>query len=155
MTANDRLTPMIDTLKTIYEERLPFNRVLGLSIASITREGVGVKFNMQDALIGNAVVGSLHGGVISATLDATGGLMATVGLLMRFSGESEEELLKRVFRIGTIDLRIDYLRPGKGETFLAQGYLLRTGNKVAVTRMELCNEEDLLIAVGTGTYIVG
>jgi uncharacterized protein (TIGR00369 family) len=155
MTANEHLAPLIDTLKAIYEERLPFNRVLGLSIASITAEGVGVKFEMRENLIGNAVVGSLHGGVISATLDATGGLMATVGLLMRFSGESEEQMLKRVFRIGTIDLRIDYLRPGKGQGFLALGYLLRTGNKVAVTRMELRNDEDLLIAVGTGTYIVG
>jgi acyl-coenzyme A thioesterase PaaI-like protein len=27
--------------------------------------------------------------------------------------------------------------------------------KVAVTRMELSNEEDVLIAVGTGVYIVG
>jgi acyl-coenzyme A thioesterase PaaI-like protein len=32
---------------------------------------------------------------------------------------------------------------------------MRTGRKVAVTRMELKNQEDLLIAVGTGTYIVG
>jgi acyl-coenzyme A thioesterase PaaI-like protein len=32
---------------------------------------------------------------------------------------------------------------------------MRTGKKVAVTRMELHNDEDLLIAVGTGTYIVG
>ena len=33
--------------------------------------------------------------------------------------------------------------------------IMRTGKKVAVTRMELHNDEDLLIAVGTGTYIVG
>jgi len=32
---------------------------------------------------------------------------------------------------------------------------MRSGRKVAVTRMALHNEEDTLIAVGTGTYIVG
>jgi acyl-coenzyme A thioesterase PaaI-like protein len=32
---------------------------------------------------------------------------------------------------------------------------MRTGRKVAVTRMELHNDERVLVAVGTGTYIVG
>lgn len=32
---------------------------------------------------------------------------------------------------------------------------MRTGNKVAVTRMELNNDSGVLIAVGTGTYLVG
>jgi acyl-coenzyme A thioesterase PaaI-like protein len=32
---------------------------------------------------------------------------------------------------------------------------MRTGRKVAVTRMELHDDECVLVAVGTGTYIVG
>jgi acyl-coenzyme A thioesterase PaaI-like protein len=32
---------------------------------------------------------------------------------------------------------------------------MRTGRKVAVTRMELKNSEDIMIAVGTGAYIIG
>ena len=56
--------------------------------------------------------------------------------------------------VGTIDLRIDFLRPGTGTRFFAKGYLLRTGSRVAVTRMELHNEDDVLIAVGTGAYVV-
>jgi acyl-coenzyme A thioesterase PaaI-like protein len=32
---------------------------------------------------------------------------------------------------------------------------LRTGARVAVTRMEMRNDADKLIAVGTGTYTVG
>jgi acyl-coenzyme A thioesterase PaaI-like protein len=34
------------------------------------------------------------------------------------------------------------------------GSILRDGKKVVVTRMELQNEEGVLIATGTGTYIV-
>jgi uncharacterized protein (TIGR00369 family) len=56
--------------------------------------------------------------------------------------------------MGTIDLRVDYLRPGLGRHFLATGYILRMGNRVAVTRMELANDEKRLIAVGTGAYLV-
>ena len=56
--------------------------------------------------------------------------------------------------MGTIDLRVDYLRPGLGQSFSAKGFVLRTGRKVAVTRMELHNDKDLLIAVGTGAYSI-
>jgi uncharacterized protein (TIGR00369 family) len=66
-----------------------------------------------------------------------------------------EELGKRMAKIGTIDLRVDYLRPGKGQYFLATGTILRKGSKVAVVRTELCNEGKVLIAAGTGTYLVG
>ncbi len=56
---------------------------------------------------------------------------------------------------GTIDLRIDYLLPGKGRYFIASGSILRIGNKVAITRMELHNDEQRLIAAGSGTYMLG
>jgi uncharacterized protein (TIGR00369 family) len=58
-------------------------------------------------------------------------------------------------RVGTIDLRVDYLRPGRGDDFLATSEIMRSGNKVAVARMELYNNRDMLIAVGTGTYLIG
>jgi uncharacterized protein (TIGR00369 family) len=110
---------------------------------------------MRADLIGNYFLETLHGGVISAVLDATGGLSVSVSLLEKLQGEPEEEIEKRMARIGTIDLRVDYLRPGRGKTFRAVSAIMRTGRKVAVTRMELHNDESVLVAVGTGTYIVG
>jgi uncharacterized protein (TIGR00369 family) len=65
-----------------------------------------------------------------------------------------EDQVRRFNTLGTIDLRIDYLRPGRGQWFAATGYILRIGNKVAVTRMELHNDDNKLIAVGTGAYTV-
>jgi uncharacterized protein (TIGR00369 family) len=50
---------------------------------------------------------------------------------------------------------VDYLRPGFGRTFRATAYVLRVGRKVAVTRMELHDDQQTLVAVGTGAYIVG
>jgi len=66
-----------------------------------------------------------------------------------------EAAAERFNKIGTIDIRVDYLRPGLGAYFIATGSTLRTGNKVSVTRMELHNDKGILIAVGTGTYVVG
>ncbi len=146
---------LLTILKDLYEEKLPFNRVLGLRVKSMDPEQVRVGFEMKEKLIGNYRMGILHGGVISATLDATGGLMASIGLLKKMAGKPLDEVARAFTRIGTIDLRIDYLRPGRGDSFTSSASTLRIGRKVAVTRMELHNNEDLLIAVGTGTYIVG
>ena len=44
---------------------------------------------------------------------------------------------------------------GRGERFTATSSLLRAGNKVAVARVELHNEEQLYIASATATYMVG
>jgi len=146
---------LLAALRQMYEERLPFNRVLGLEVRRLTPETIAVEFDMKTELIGNYVQEALHGGVISASLDATGGLLASASIVPKLIGKSVETVTDRFARLGTIDLRVDYLRPGRGQRFTATGSILRSGRKVAVTRMELVNENDLLIAVGTGTYIVG
>jgi uncharacterized protein (TIGR00369 family) len=110
---------------------------------------------MRDDLSLNLEGGALHGGVISALMDIIGGTVVAWGLRKEIEGQSLEEQAKRMNRVNTIDLRIDYLRPGKGQVFTATGSVLRSGRKVAVTRMELHNEEQLLIAAGMGTYTVG
>jgi uncharacterized protein (TIGR00369 family) len=64
------------------------------------------------------------------------------------------EQLRRMGAIRTLDMRVDYLRPGKGKEFTATGSVLRDGKKVLVIRMELKNEEQSLIATGIGTFVV-
>jgi uncharacterized protein (TIGR00369 family) len=149
------LDDRLQMLRNLYEQEIPFNKVLGLKIESLKLEDVRVTFVMKDAFIGNFVQGILHGGVISAVLDTTGGITASLGVLRRMAGRTSEEVGKSLTRIGTIDLRVDYLRPGKGNHFVSTGSIMRAGRRVSVTRMELYNDQDLLIAVGTGTYIVG
>ncbi|HKJ64168.1 MAG TPA: thioesterase family protein, partial [Desulfopila sp.] len=126
-----------------------------IRIERLTAAEVVVRIDMREALVGNFIRDILHGGVISAVLDLTGGIIASVELLKQLEGKDEEETARRMARIGTIDLRIDYLRAGKGEYFLASGSILRQGNKVAVIRTQLVNERQTLIAAGTGTYLVG
>ncbi|MBR01864.1 MAG: hypothetical protein CL394_00865 [Acidiferrobacteraceae bacterium] len=145
---------LLDALK-VFEERIPFNRVLGLHIERTKAGETAIRFDMREELVGNFTRGSLHGGVISSSLDVIGGLVAFLALLEREQPESLADGAARFSRLGTIDLRVDYLRPGLGESFVATGYVLRTGRKVVVTRMELHNDEATLIAVGTGAYSIG
>ena len=137
----------------IFSERIPFNHVLGLELVSFSRERVRFRFEMRDELVGNYVRRTLHGGVISAALDVTGGLAALLGALQR-EDRSREEKLELFGRLGTIDLRVDFLRPGSGKHFETTGYVLRAGSRVVVARTEMRNDKSRIIAVGTGTYIV-
>ncbi len=152
---NNNLQEVLNRLKGIYEKQMPFNRLLDICIDSMTPTDIKVRIDMREELIGNFVRQILHGGVISSVLDLTGGLIATVELLKQLENIRFDEIEKRLARIGTIDLRVDYLRAGKGDFFTASGSVLRKGNKVAVIRTELCNHRNLLIAAGTGTYLVG
>ncbi|MFH2219721.1 MAG: thioesterase family protein [Pseudomonadota bacterium] len=150
-----KIDELLPILHDMYNKKIPFNKLLGLRIESLEIENIRVAFDMKEELVGNYVHGILHGGVISAVLDTTGGLIASLGVLQKMEGQPVKEVGKRLSRIGTIDLRVDYLRPGSGKQFVATGSIMRAGRKVTVTRMELHNDQDLLIAVGTGTYIVG
>ena len=143
------------SLRRLYEERLPFNRVLGITVTAVNSDGGTMAFPMRDELIGNVFHRTLHGGVISTVLDAVGGLTASASLAARAVGLPEADVRAMFARVGTIDLRVDYLRPGRGARFAANGRIMRSGRKVAVVRMELHNDDNLLVAVGTGTYMVG
>jgi len=145
---------VLAAIREIFDEKVPFHKTLGITVKSISFDRVQLGFKMRDDFVGNYVRGTLHGGVIASVVDITAGLAAFVGLQKKLSEESLEKKLSRIDQLGTIDLRVDYLRPGRGKEFTATGYTLRTGNKIAVVRIELHSDSNDLVAVGTGTYHV-
>ena len=149
------LSDILKILADVYENKLPFNKVLGLRVDRLESGNVRVVFDMKPELVGNYVHGVLHGGVVSSVLDATGGIVASIGVVEKLQTRPSDEIAHGISKVGTIDLRVDYLRPGLGQSFHATGTVMRSGRKVTVVRMELHNEKEKLIAVGTGTYIVG
>lgn len=138
-----------------YLDRIPFNHLLGLQVQELSAEKVSMLMPMKNELIGNYIHSILHGGAIATVLDVVGGAMAMIGALGRNQHLPMAERMSKQSRLGTIDLRVDYLRPGRGESFTATAVLLRSGNKVAVVRAELHANDGTLIAVGTGTYLCG
>ena len=77
-------------------------------------------------------------------------------LLLMLSLAAEHEVTPTSFpNMGTIDLRVDYLRPGRGRHFIASARIVRKGSRIAVTHMELHNDAGELIATGGAAYVVG
>lgn len=141
-------------LKTIWEEKIVFNQVLGLKITSIQPERVVATIAMRPELIGHYAHHRLHGGVISAGLDAMGGLACMAAIGARHMNEPPEQRLQRFAKLGTIDLRIDYLRPAIGEHFEMRAEVMRLGSRVASTRMEFLSADGQLLCCGSSAYIV-
>ena len=144
----------ITGLKAIFEEKIPFNRVLGLKITSLRPEQVTACIDMKSELVGHYAHNRLHGGVISAGLDSVGGLAVMAAIGARHMDESPAQRLQRFGKLGTIDLRVDYLRPGIGEHFELRAQVMRLGSRVASTRMEFLAADGKLLSSGTAAYIV-
>lgn len=141
-------------LREIFDQRICFNELLGLKVASLVPDEPQMSFAMRKDLVGNFVQGRLHGGVISATLDTVGGLAVAVAIGEKHSGESAEQIAHRFNRVGTIDLRVDYLRPGIGHQFVATGKVIRLGGRIASVQMSLENETGQTIATGSAAYVI-
>ena len=141
-------------LRTIFEEKIVFNSVLGLTITGLRPEQVVGRIAMKPELVGHYLHNRLHGGVISAGLDAMGGLAVMAAIGARHMDEAPQQRLQRFGKLGTIDLRIDYLRPGVGEQFELRAEVLRLGSRVASTRMEFFGPEGRLLAAGAGAYMI-
>jgi uncharacterized protein (TIGR00369 family) len=144
----------IQGLTAIFEEKILFNQVLRLKITSLRPERVRGRIDMRRELVGHFLYNRIHGGVISAGLDAMAGLAVMAALGARHMDEPVSQRLARFSRVGTIDLRIDYLRPGISEHFELRAEVMRIGSRVASTRMEFLGADGTLFSTGTAAYIV-
>jgi uncharacterized protein (TIGR00369 family) len=141
-------------LTKMFDQSITFNQVLGLKVLSLAGENVVTRFTMAPNLVGHYHYGRLHGGVISAVLDSTGGLGLMAAIGEKYKNETAEQVMLRFNKIGTIDLRIDYLRQGLGEHFDATVKVIRLGGRIASAQMALTNHLGELIATGAGSYVV-
>jgi uncharacterized protein (TIGR00369 family) len=98
----------------------------------------------RDELIGDPLKKALHGGVISALADTAGGLAVWSAL--------EDPRA----RVSTIDLRVDYLSPGRQHDLHASATLVRVGKTVGVSDVRLFHphEPSTTIATGKGVYAI-
>lgn len=144
----------VQGLKHIFEHQVVFNQVLGLQIDQITSEFVTAHIAMKPELVGHFGFNRIHGGVISAGLDALGGLAVMAAIGARHMDEAPLQRLQRFAKLGTIDLRVDYLRPGIGDSFELRAEVMRLGSRVASTRMEFLGADGKLLSTAAAAYIV-
>ncbi|MFO0756731.1 MAG: hotdog fold thioesterase [Byssovorax sp.] len=134
----------LDILHQVAEELIPFNKFLGIKVTVVEHGRVEMVLPFREELIGDPMKRALHGGVISTLVDTAGG-MAIWGALV----DPHQ-------RVSTIDLRIDYLRPGKPEALVCEGVAVRVGRSVGVADMRAFHRSAPAetVATGKGVYAI-
>jgi len=134
----------LELLAKFVEEGIPFNKFLGMRAPIVERGRVRLEIPYRQELIGDIARPAIHGGVISSLADTAGGAV----IWSMLDG--------LICRVSTIDLRIDYLRPGRLETLVAEATVVRAGRSVGVADIRLFHPsaEGESVATGKGVYAI-
>jgi len=121
---------------------VPHNHALGIEIVAMSREHAIFRLPYSAKLVGNPDTGTLHGGAITALLDACSGA-AVFAALASFTP------------IATLDLRIDYLRPADNRDVIASAVCYKMTKNVAFTRAVAYHDSEAdPIASSVGTFML-
>ena len=143
-----------EAMTQLWEQRISFNKLLQLKLGRVADGCAECHLDMRPDLIGHFTYQRLHGGVISATLDALGGMALMVGLSEKHNDESADQVMHRFGRMGTIDLRVDFLRQGIGSHFVGRAEVTRLGGRIGSTQMRMVNDQGTLIATAAASFVV-
>jgi uncharacterized protein (TIGR00369 family) len=136
----DQVRLLIDR---VFVNGVPHNVALGIELVDFEPEFLELRLPYSDKIVGNPETGVIHGGAVTTLMDAGcgGAVMIRLGKPMR---------------VATLDLRIDYLRPGKrGEDLICRAECYRVTKNVAFTR-GITHDGDPSdpVASCAGTFII-
>ncbi len=155
MSATLTAEEVLKLVGEIFVYHMPFNRALGLELERYEKDFAQLSFNNQPMMVGNWAQSILHGGVIASALDVAAGLVCVGSTLTRHDTINEDELTPASGTHGHHRFTRRLSSPGTRKSLHLHQQPAARGNKVAVARVELHNEEQVYIASATATYMVG
>lgn len=127
----------------IFNEMIPFNKLMGLELQELADGFARATIAFKPELVGDTRILAVHGGVISAAMDAVGGI---AGISTLTSIED---------KIVTVDMRVDYIRSARNTDLIIEARIVRSGNKIITTNMQVfASNDNTLVAEGRGVYHV-
>ena len=122
-------------------QRAPYVRFLGMR-AELAGDEMTAILPFQPHLVGNTMIPALHGGVL-------GGFLEMTALAQLWVTQDAGRLAK------TIDVTIEYLRPGRAMTTYARADLRKVGRRIANVHVEAWQEErDHPVAALRGHFLL-
>jgi uncharacterized protein (TIGR00369 family) len=131
----------VTAIERLMTDEIPFNRHLGLRVLALDPGEVKLWLPFRPEFIGDPVRRALHGGVVSMLIDTAGGAAAFISV-------------EEGDRISTVDLVVDYLRPGPPEDIVATARVVRRGNRICLCTVEVAPTESPgdVFALGRAVY---
>jgi uncharacterized protein (TIGR00369 family) len=126
-----------------FMDYVPHNRALGIEVIELVAAGATMRLPYDPRLIGDPESGALHGGALSALMDAACGAAVFMAL-------------PSPLPIATLDLRIDYLRrSAPGAAIVAEARCYKVTRSVAFVRGIAYHEDrEAPIAAGTASFML-
>lgn len=125
-----------------FADAVPHNKALGIEIVALDDRVATYRLPYDPKLVGDPVTGVLHGGAITALLDAC-------------CGSAVFNALPAPAPIATLDLRIDYLGPAEpGRDVIAHAECFKVTRNVAFVRATAYHDEGAPIAAAAGTFML-
>ena len=114
----------------------PFDEFLGFEYK---RDDNAIEVSMLIKELYINSVGVIHGGLISTLADVA------MGNLMPTNNPGIQELV-------TVDLKVSFLKPAKGEYLLARARVVKNGRKLFFAECQIYNSNEDLVAVANGIF---
>lgn len=119
---------------------MPFEHKLNLRVTRTHADGVTVHFALLPEYLNST--GVLHGGITASIADEA----AWHAIESRFGYGSRKST--------TTELKVNYLRPIGGKKVIARAYLVRAGQRLCVSRVDIFDDKKRLGAIATVTYML-
>ena len=120
-------------------DNVPFSSFLGLKAEKIGADGIELSARLRPEMLGNPEVGAVHGGIFASVLDVACSYAVIVPTRRS---------------VVTVDLRVDYHRPGFGDSFSVRAWLINLGRTLSVAEGEVRNGEGKLVASGRAVLML-
>lgn len=118
----------------------PFNNWLGLRPLAVDEDGVTLQATARPEMWGNPDTKLVHGGVISAMIDAA----CSYAWLAKAGGF-----------VSTVDLRTDYHRPMPSGTITIRADIVKAGRRIVTVDARVTDEAGRLMASGRAVLMPG
>ena len=133
-------------LKKVLEQLPPHGLAIGMALVDVTGRVCTVRVPYAEHLVGDPDTGTIHGGVITATLDNAS------GWAVRCHQEWVDDM-----SMATLDLRIDYMRPAEPyKDLMVQAECYKLSKNIAFVRA-VAYQDDVndQVATSVATFMLG
>ncbi|MGY3714042.1 PaaI family thioesterase [Sutcliffiella cohnii] len=96
---------------------------------------------VQNSTLLNNSIGILHGGLTATLLDSTMGTLAN-------------NCLPDDKAVVTTEMKVNFLKPGVGDTFRCVANIIHKGSKIIVAEGKVFSDNQKLIAHSTGSFFI-
>ena len=110
---------------------IPYARFLGVS-AQLAGDEMTAILPFSPHLVGNTQLPALHGGVLGAFMEMTALMQLSIGESLKHASGSRQPR--------TIDITVEYLRPGRALTLYARADVRKIGRRIANVQVEAWQE---------------